>query len=308
MAHFINAKGSRISNSIQQAGVGASVTIGVWGAAGLTVGPNDRSIATIKPLGPDSKNNTWFSLTGVRVGNVMVEAKQGAAVWDFFQLAVGAVAASGVAAGRVEPNADGRYTTHPQEVQTRATKTTPAALMPLFATLATLNDTGRRSLIAQHMHETGGGKSCYNWNLGNVRTKSVDEPHMYLRDVPEDLSPSAAQAAVEAGKHDGTARYPTAEEKKKRNAATGRVIVIFNPPGEGARFKAFGGLIEGGQGLLAKHRSVGAKNSDYFPALNRGDFDTIARILKQANYYLGPEVDYAKRMKEWRVVIDRQLG
>jgi len=177
MAHFINARGSRISNSIQPASIGTSVTIGVWGAAGLTVGPNDRSIATIKSLGPDQSNNSWFALTGVRAGNVMVEAKQGTAVWDFFQLAVQG-ASTLIPLAKIGPNADGRYTTNPQEVATVSTKTTPAALLSLFSGISGLNETGKRGLIAQHMHETGGGQSCYNWNLGNVRTTSANVPHM----------------------------------------------------------------------------------------------------------------------------------
>jgi GH24 family phage-related lysozyme (muramidase) len=90
MAHFINAKGSRISNSIQHGNVGANIKIGVWGAAGVIVAPNDQSIAGIKTQGPDKSNNYWYLLSAKRPGHVMVEAKHGADVWDFFQLAVDA--------------------------------------------------------------------------------------------------------------------------------------------------------------------------------------------------------------------------
>src|SRR5678816_25652 len=127
MVLFIIARGSRISHAIMTAGVGVGVKIAVWGAAGLNVGPNDKSLASIKWLGPDNQNNTWFELTGLRIGYVMVEAKKDAAVWDYFQLAIQAGAgasagASGGAAAPPGPNASGLYTTNPHEVKTTRTK------------------------------------------------------------------------------------------------------------------------------------------------------------------------------------------
>ncbi len=94
MAHFVNASGSRISKSIQRSSVGASLTVGVWGAAGLKVAPNDPSAASMVPLGGDSSGVSWFRLTPRRETNVMIEARNSAdrAVWDFFQLAVSGAA------------------------------------------------------------------------------------------------------------------------------------------------------------------------------------------------------------------------
>ncbi|HEU5133900.1 MAG TPA: hypothetical protein VFU13_02035 [Steroidobacteraceae bacterium] len=91
MAHFVNDKGARISNAIVKWNLESQpLTIGVWGAAGLKVGPNDPSAATIKPLGSDKNNISWFSLKGMRVCNVMVEAvpTSGGKAWDYFQLAI----------------------------------------------------------------------------------------------------------------------------------------------------------------------------------------------------------------------------
>jgi hypothetical protein len=53
---------------------------------------------------------------------------------------------------------------------------------------------------------------------------------------------------------------------------------------------------------------MGAKNSEFFPALNRGDLDAVAHIMRQLHYYNGDELAYAKNMKVWRATIDRQLG
>ncbi len=89
MAHFMNNRGARISKSIQNVAVGQSLTIGVYGAAGLTVAPNASGVAKITPQGNDGLN-FWYVLEASRRGHVMVEAKKGAMVWDSFQLAVGA--------------------------------------------------------------------------------------------------------------------------------------------------------------------------------------------------------------------------
>jgi hypothetical protein len=48
--HFVNASGTRISNAIIKGGIGQSMTIGVYGAVGMNVGPND-SRASGRPSG-----------------------------------------------------------------------------------------------------------------------------------------------------------------------------------------------------------------------------------------------------------------
>ena len=47
-----------------------------------------------------------------------------------------------------------------------------------------LTENGARTLAAQFMGETGGGRFCFNWNLGNVKA-GPNDPHMCLRGVWE---------------------------------------------------------------------------------------------------------------------------
>ena len=50
-----------------------------------------------------------------------------------------------------------------------------------------LNAQGARTITAQFLHEPGGGRSCYNWNLGNVKEVIQSTPHNYLRNTWEPL-------------------------------------------------------------------------------------------------------------------------
>jgi hypothetical protein len=126
---------------------------------------------------------------------------------------------------------------------------------------------------------------------------------MYLKNVAEYLPSSVAQPELESGKQTGLARPPTAEERKRWPNRAGKVTVIFNPPHAGARFRAYDSILEGGQGLVGKYKSIGGRFPDYLPALNRGDFEAIANILLQANYFTGDTAAYARNMRAWRARI-----
>jgi len=49
-----------------------------------------------------------------------------------------------------------------------------------------VTEQGARTLTAQFLHETSGGASCYNWNLGNVKATNTNVP----------LPPSATEETV----------------------------------------------------------------------------------------------------------------
>jgi hypothetical protein len=100
MAHFVKWRGASldegspsISHTIQSTEVGKAFRFGIWGGDGLTIGPNDRSVAQLNPrMSVEGRTNniTWYELVGLREANVMVEARNpgDGAVWDYFQLAV----------------------------------------------------------------------------------------------------------------------------------------------------------------------------------------------------------------------------
>jgi hypothetical protein len=170
-----------------------------------------------------------------------------------------------------------------------------------------LTEAGARTLTAQFMGETGNGKYCFNWNLGNVKAK-VDVPHMYLANVWEVYSPSDAEAQVTRAK--GQAHLATAEEIKKRGWACppGKAIAVFSPPHAQCRFRAYGSLQEGAQRWLGHHKELASKNAGYLASLNKGDVAAVAHALKAVRYYTAGEADYTRLMKSKKAEIDRTLG
>lgn len=126
-------------------------------------------------------------------------------------------------------------------------------------------------LWSQYMIETG-GTACWGWNLGNVKI---------------------TQAQIDAGLdwHDLPGTW---------EIINGQRIVL--PEGShGRRFRAFASLDEAmveHLGFLRNRRYAAA-----WPAVERGDFDAFARLLKSAGYYTASADDYARGMaphfKRW---------
>jgi hypothetical protein len=177
----------------------------------------------------------------------------------------------------------------------------------LLASWTGLSVNGARTLTAQFMAETGGGKYCFNWNLGNVKAGPTI-PHMYLHGVWEVDSPVSGQAQVD--KSEGLAHVATDEEIKKHGwgCPAGKVIAVFEPPHPQCRFRAYGSLQDGAQRWLLYHQGLSARNPSFFDSLNAGDISAVAHALKQARYYTASEADYARAMTGTKAAIDRTLG
>lgn len=198
------------------------------------------------------------------------------------------------------------YTDNPNEVAT--TRTTPTArevVHMLLAAWPELNEQGARTLTAQFMGETGDGKYCFNWNLGNVKA-SASQKHMYLANVWECASADTAPSMVE--KAGGLAHIADDAEAKKHGWACPSVIVVFQPPHAQCRFRAYGSLQEGAARWVDHHKKIASKNADYITLLNDGDVEGAAKALKAAKYYTAGEAKYAAIMKQKKKVIDDQLG
>jgi hypothetical protein len=313
MAHFVNAKGTRISQGIVDGAIGFPLTVGVYGASGLSVGPNDPSVAGIANLGADQNQITWYKLTGKRAANVMVEAKMGTAVWDYIQVKVGEPTFIGAAYayGKSGPKANGRYTDNPNELPVKRTAPPAADVVKmLHQSWPELNEEGARVLTAQFMHETGEGKYCFNWNLGNVKCKKdeTNVPHHYLKDTWEILGKDGAVAMC---KQAGGLAYIASETEAKQHGwshSSGKVVAVFEPPHYACRFRSYASLEDGAARWITHHRAVAGKFSTYIDTLNKGDCAATANILKRASYYTGSEGDYAKNMTSKKAKIDRELG
>jgi hypothetical protein len=199
-----------------------------------------------------------------------------------------------------------KYTDNLNEVATQTTTPTPRAVVDmLLSTWPALNDNGARTLTAQFMAETGGGKYCFNWNLGNVKAKA-SEPHMYLRNVWECFSQARANAEVE--KYPSSARIPTAEEIKQHGWKCPDTVVVYSPPHPQCRFRAYASLQDGAQRWLGLHQRITRNNPDYLTALNDGNVAAAAHALKQARYYTAGEQHYAAVMTQKKKEVDRALG
>jgi hypothetical protein len=170
-----------------------------------------------------------------------------------------------------------------------------------------LTENGARTLAAQFMGETGGGRYCFNWNLGNVKA-GPNDPHMYLRGVWEVDSPEGAQA--QTARANGLAHVATPTEVKEHgwSCPPGKAVVVFEPPHAQCRFRAYSSLEEGATRWLGHHRAMAAKDPGFLAAINRGDTGAVAHALKQAGYYSAGEADYARLMTAKKAEIDRMLG
>lgn len=199
-----------------------------------------------------------------------------------------------------------KYTGNPNEVATSTTTPAPRQVVDmLLSSWSVLNENGARTLTAQFMAETGSGKFCFNWNLGNVKA-GANDPHMYLRNVWECDSRAGAEAQV--AKANGLAHIATADEIKAHGWKCPNTVVVFDPPHPQCRFRAYASLQDGAQRWLAHHQRIAKGNAGYVTALNAGDIGSVAHALKQARYYTAAEADYAKLMTRMRAQIDRALG
>lgn len=201
-----------------------------------------------------------------------------------------------------------KHTTNPLEVLTeRTTPTARDVVAVLKLNWTELTENGARTLTAQFMHETGGGKYCFNWNLGNVKS-GPNDPHMYLRGVWEVDSPD--QAASQVAKSSGLGRIATDDEIKKNgwSCPAGKNVVVFSPPHAQCRFRAYTSLQEGAQKWMNHHKSIANNNKNYLAEVNGGDTAAVAKSLKKVGYYTGGEADYARSMKSQKAAIDKSLG
>lgn len=199
-----------------------------------------------------------------------------------------------------------KYTDNPNEVPTETT--TPSAgdvVAMLLKSWTDLTADGARTLAAQFMAETGGGRFCFNWNLGNVKAKSTD-PHMYLHNVWECDSETGAKSQVENS--GGLAHVASVDEIRQHGWNCPKSTVVFQPPHAQCRFRAYSSLADGAVRWLTHHQAIAAKNPDFLKALNAGDTSAVAHALKLAGYYTASEASYASGMAAQKKKIDQALG
>jgi hypothetical protein len=174
-----------------------------------------------------------------------------------------------------------------------------------------IGEQGARTLAAQFSIETGAGRYCFNFNLGNHKA-SAKEPHMYLRGVWEGVARSDFERMRSDTTFGQLVREETQREilQKGHVVPPGKMVVVLDPPHPGARFRANPTLETGVERFAALHRRIGAKSELYVPALRTGDSRGVARILGSASigYFTGNVDAYAQGMITHRDIIDEGLG
>ena len=140
--------------------------------------------------------------------------------------------------------------------------------------------------LAQYAQETGRGKSCFSFNVGNVKWVDGVPTDYCERYCNELLTEKQAQDALSrAGvQADGT------PDVVLRGFVGGLRIVDFFPPNPASRFRAFATLDEGCLDYLS---ILGDRFSTAWSYLEAGDADGFAHALHRARYYTADPKTYA---------------
>jgi hypothetical protein len=308
MANF-QKNGRNVNGEVVTAAAGQPYELGLWGPLDTrTSPPTELAVSLSSGNGsvrierggmiPGQNVRVW-RFHNLPVGRALVEARDsGGAVWTSVTIET---VAGGSGGGT-------KYTNNPNEVVTRTTTPLPRDVVAMLAQAwPQLNNAGARTLTAQFMAETGGGKYCFNWNLGNVKA-GANEPHMYLRGVWEVSAPAAGQNAVAGA--GGLAHIATDAEIKQHGWShpSGTSVVVFQPPHPQCRFRAYVSLADGAQRWMRHHQSIALRNPTYLASLNAADIAAVAHALKQAGYYTAGEGDYARAMASRKAEVDRALA
>jgi len=140
--------------------------------------------------------------------------------------------------------------------------------------------------LAQWGLETGRGKACFNFGLGNVKATDKWQGDYCERYCNELLTEAQANSAFfRAGKReDGTPDVVF-------GATVGNLrIVNFYPPNPASRFRAFDSLEDGALDYLAILADRFASAWSYLEA---GDADGFAHALHRARYFTADPKTYA---------------
>lgn len=137
-------------------------------------------------------------------------------------------------------------------------------------------------LLAQWALETGRGKKCFNYNLGNVKSVPGDGFDYTFFRCGETLAEKAA------AKYLGDSRVSVVSR------SGGLVNLIFEPEHPVCRFRAFSTLADGTRAYLSLLRG---RFSSAWPAVLEGDPRQFAHLLKLARYYTADEASYARSLE-----------
>lgn len=160
-------------------------------------------------------------------------------------------------------------------------------------------------LAAHWAHETGWGKACYAWNVGNFKSVPDDGRSFCYRVCWENMTVAAANAAQ--ARADWRTDNPSKRNVVIESTSGSTAKVWFYPDHPAARFRAYRTLTEGLVDYLA---SLKKRFTKAWPAVLSGDPKAFAKLLKDQGYYTDTVENYTRAMTNHfatvsRVVFDR---
>jgi hypothetical protein len=208
-------------------------------------------------------------------------------------------------------DAGGRYTSNPLETAARQTRLDPGeeVVPALRMVWGEVGERGARMLSAQYAYETGSGRYCFNYNLGNHKA-GANETHTYLRGVWEGISPESFDRMHADPTFGELVRVedPQSAAQKGHVVPPGKSVVLFDPPHPASRFRANATMEEGVMRFADYHKRLAQKNNGYLAALTAGDCRAVAQILASMGYFTGDVDAYAQGLINHRDIIDEGLG
>lgn len=170
--------------------------------------------------------------------------------------------------------------------------TDPELFKALYEVAPELPRKGICVLMAQWALETGRGRSCMNYNLGNIKAP-LSKDHCYF--------PTYERLTREQGDDLLLHSTPAHPVKMLRILPSGFMLVRIEPDHPGCRFLAFDTLREGAESYIAHLRT---RFSKAWEPVEKGDPVEFAIALKKAHYYTADVGVYAKNMASlWREYI-----
>lgn len=148
-------------------------------------------------------------------------------------------------------------------------------------------------LWAHFAGETGDGRYCYCWNLGNYKhTPGSGGAYCYLRGVWEGVSPARAEQLIATGRW-------AADPSKDHAIAVGpgKVSVVATEDNPASWFRAFASLEDGMVSFIDAKRSPASRYASAWRYVEAGDPDGYARELGRRGYYTASPDAYARAMR-----------
>lgn len=173
---------------------------------------------------------------------------------------------------------------------------------------------GASVLWSHFAAETGSGKHCYNFNLGNYKHVRGDG-HDYVsllgvwegfrvgdEDRDGDIDEDDRRLLIERLSRTGAWKWDPSSAHQMA-VGKGKVSMIASPQNPATWFRAYTSLEEGMRAFVDQKRKPGQRYSSAWPYIERGDAEGYAHELGRKGYYTASPAVYARallaRQSEW---------